>query len=238
MSHAVRQGRLAQVPWDAVEEALAERPYARLPGLLEAGECRELIALYADEKHFRSRVDMEQHRFGRGEYKYLRRPLPPLVAELRRGVYAPLVTIANRWMSALGSPERFPGTLAAFEERCAAAGQRQPTPLLLRYEEGGYNCLHQDVYGPVGFPLQLVVFLSRPGDDYTGGEFLLVEQRPRAQSVGEALALEQGEGLVIPNRFRPVASRRGHYRATVRHGVSRVRSGLRYTLGVIFHDAL
>ena len=180
---------------------------------------------------------MERHRFGVGDYKYFARPLPRLVEQLRRHAYPRLVPIANGWAEALGSRDRFPPTLEAFLARCAKAGQTKPTPLLLHYEAGGYNCLHQDVYGAVGFPFQIVFFLSRPGEDYDGGEFLLVEQRPRAQSVGEAMLGRRGGLLVFTNRIRPARGARGFYRVNVRHGVSRVRSGTRYTLGIIFHDA-
>ena len=229
--------RLRAVDWNGVASGLAERACARLGARLTAEECNALVALYDQDALFRSRVEMRRHRFGEGDYKYFAYPLPAFVEELRRESYAPLAQIANAWMDALRLPERFERDLDAFLARCARAGQRRPTPLLLHYEAGGYNALHQDVYGPVAFPLQLVAFLSRPGVDYTGGEFLLVEQRPRAQSVGEAIAAEQGEMLVFANRLRPVPSARGHYRANVRHGVSPVRSGRRFTLGVIFHDA-
>ena len=180
---------------------------------------------------------MERLRFGVGDYKYFGLPLPRPVLDLRTHAYPPLASIANRWMQDLGSPDRFPATLEEFQRRCQRAGQRRPTPLLLHYEAGGYNCLHQDLYGKVAFPLQVVAFLSRPGRDYDGGEFLLVEQRPRAQSVAEAIVGQQGELLVFANNFRPVAGSRGYYRGRVRHGVSRVRAGTRFTLGIIFHDA-
>jgi hypothetical protein len=229
--------RLSAIDWARVEKTLIDAPCARLPGVLAPDECASLVALYPDDRLFRSRVDMARHRFGVGEYKYFAAPLPSLVAELRAQAYPPLAGIANAWMRMLRSPERFPETLAAFERRCAEAGQRQPTPLLLRYEDGGYNCLHRDVYGSVAFPLQMTAFLSRPNHDYTGGEFLLVEQRPRAQLVAEVLLPEQGDLVVFPNDVRPVSGTRGVFRARVRHGVSRVRSGRRFTLGVIFHDA-
>jgi hypothetical protein len=229
--------RLGRIDWTVAERDLAERPYARLGSVLTADECRRLAALYTDDSRFRSRVDMGRHRFGVGEYKYFNRPLPDLVAELRRRTYPPLARIANRWQEALGSAERFPEAFEGFERRCHEAGQRQPTPLLLRYEAGGYNCLHQDLYGDLSFPLQLVAFLSEPGRDYTGGEFLLVVQRPRAQSIGEAITARQGELMVFANRFWPARGARGYYRTAVRHGVSRLHSGTRYTLGVIFHDA-
>jgi len=179
---------------------------------------------------------MARHRFGQGDYKYFRRPLPPLVEELRKHAYPYLTAVANRWMASLGADERYPPKLADFLVRCAKAGQTQPTPLLLHYEGGGYNCLHHDLYGEVAFPLQLTAFLSAPSE-YTGGEFLLVESRPRAQSVGHAIAAGQGELLVFPTRVRPATGRRGVYRCAVRHGVSRVLTGRRYTLGIIFHDA-
>lgn len=230
-------GRLAGIRWEQVETDLRAQPYARIPDVLTTAECTEVARLYDDDARFRSRVVMERHRFGAGEYKYFADPLPPLVAELRQRLYPPLATIANAWMQALGSAERFPADLAAFRQRCAEAGQAEPTPLLLRYEPGGYNCLHQDVYGAIAFPLQVVVFLSRPGADHTGGEFLLVEQRPRAQSVATVVPGGQGDLVVFPNRFRPAAGARGVYRTSVRHGLSRVHSGRRHALGLIFHDA-
>jgi hypothetical protein len=220
-----------------VAAALVARPFARLGRLLDARECRALAELYDDERRFRSRVEMARHRFGEGEYKYFASPLPPLVAELREHAYRRLAPIADRFAETLGAGERYPERLDAFLDRCRAAGQRRPTPLLLRYEAGGWNALHQDLYGAVAFPLQLAVFLSQPGRDYTGGAFLLVEQRPRAQSVGDALLPEQGEAIVFATRHRPVRSARGFYRANVRHGVSRIETGRRFTLGVIFHDA-
>jgi hypothetical protein len=229
--------RVAALDWREIEASLETRPYAATPQLLTPQECASLVASYDDPSRFRSRVVMERHRFGVGDYQYFAEPLPALVETLRREAYPRLAAIANRWMAALGDAQRFPATLDAFRRRCARHGQRQPTPLLLHYEAGGYNCLHQDVYGAIAFPLQLVAFLSRPGQDYTGGEFLLVEQRPRAQSVAEAITGAQGQLVVFTNRIRPVAGARGHYRTQVRHGVSRVRSGRRYTLGIIFHDA-
>jgi hypothetical protein len=229
--------RLDALDWKAIEADLGEWGYARTPPLLTPAECAGLIGLYADESRFRSRIDMARYRFGVGDYKYFAAPLPPLVAALREQAYPPLAAIANRWQEALGIRERFPEELAGLLARCRRAGQTKPTPLLLHYEAGGYNCLHRDLYGEVAFPLQLTGFLSRPGADYTGGEFLLVEQRPRAQSRGDAILPERGELLIFPTRERPVRGGRGYYRVSVRHGVSRVRSGSRYTLGVIFHDA-
>jgi hypothetical protein len=229
--------RLGRADWTGVESALATDGYARLPGLLRAGECASLCALYDRDGRFRKRIDMERHRFGVGEYKYFDRPLPPIVGSLRAASYSHLAAIANRWMAALGMETRYPPRLAGLAALCRRAGQTRPTPLLLRYAAGGYNCLHQDLYGEIAFPLQITCLLSRPGIDFCGGEFLLVEQRPRAQSIGHAVALRRGEAIVFPNRFRPVIGGRGHYRATVRHGVSRLQSGTRLALGVIFHDA-
>ena len=220
-----------------LNESLSERGYALVPRVLSREQCDQLVALYRHESRFRSRIDMARHRFGVGDYKYFARPLPEIVEALRTALYPPLAVVANRWNESLGAEERYPGTLSEFLERCASHGQTRPTPLLLHYEEGGYNCLHQDVYGDVAFLLQVVAFLSRPGVDYTGGEFLLVEQRPRAQSAGEAIVGQQGDLLVFTTRVRPAAGVRGSYRVNVRHGVSRVRSGTRYTLGIIFHDA-
>jgi hypothetical protein len=220
-----------------LERSLWERGYAKTPTVLSVAECDELAALYADESRFRSRVDMARHRFGVGEYKYFASPLPPLVDELRDRLYPLLFGIANRWYEALGSTERFPPTLAAFHRVCEKHGQFKPTPLLLRYTSGGYNCLHQDIYGEIAFPLQVVAMLSRPGADFVGGEFLLVEQRPRAQSAGHVINPAQGELLVFTTRVRPVKGSRGYYRVAVRHGVSEIRSGLRQTLGIIFHQA-
>lgn len=231
------QARLARLDWDEIERWLWERGYAKAGPLLTPAECAELITLYGDESRFRSRIDMARYRFGVGEYRYFARPLPPLVEALRVHAYPPLAAIANRWEAMLGSATRHPPDLESLLARCRRHGQAKPTPLLLHYEAGGYNCLHQDVYGEIVFPLQLTAFLSRRGVDYRGGDFLLVEQRPRAQSRGEAIATEQGEIVVFPTRDRPVAGARGHYRAAVRHGVSRILAGSRYTLGVIFHDA-
>jgi hypothetical protein len=211
--------------------------YAVLPGLLGAEECRTLTALYDDREAFRSRVVMARHGFGQGEYKYLAYPLPPLVAELRQALYPRLAPIANRWQQQLGLKPNFPNALDAYLARCHAAGQQRPTPLILKYGPGDYNCLHQDLYGELVFPIQATMLLSQPGDDFSGGEFLLVEQRPRRQSKGEVVALRQGDAVLFPVNHRPVAGTRGHYRVTMRHGVSRLHSGSRFTLGIIFHDA-
>jgi len=205
--------------------------------VLSAEECAGLIALYPDDRRFRSRIDMARFRFGVGDYKYFAAPLPPVVADLRQHAYPPLAAIANRWMEALGSRDRYPDELEGLLARCRRAGQTKPTPLLLHYEAGGYNCLHRDLYGDVAFPLQLTAFLSRREADYTGGEFLLVEQRPRAQSRGMAITPERGELLIFATAERPVRGSRGYFRAGLRHGVSRVHAGSRHTLGIIFHDA-
>jgi hypothetical protein len=229
--------RIARLDWERIARDLDERGHATTPRLLDAAECRALSALFDDERRFRSRVDMARYRFGVGEYRYFAEPLPAPVAALRAQLYCRLAPIANRWMEVLGVDERYPRDLAAYRARCAALGQTRPTPLLLRYGMGGYNCLHQDLYGPLAFPLQLTCVLSQHGEDYSGGEILLVEQRPRAQSRGEAILVERGEAVIFPCRFRPVAGSRGHYRALVRHGVSTLRTGKRTSLGIIFHDA-
>ncbi len=229
--------RLARVDWHAVEKALSELGHARIPSVLTPAECAALVALYDEDRRFRSRVDMERHRFGVGDYAYFARPLPATVRELRTHGYRHLAPVANRWAERLGNATRFPPRLSAYLARCHAGGQTRPTPLLLRYRAGGYNCLHRDLYGPLVFPLQMTCFLSRRGKDYTGGDFLLVEQRPRSQARGEAIALEQGELLIFPVAERPVEGRRGALRASMRHGVSRITRGSRYALGIIFHDA-
>jgi len=227
----------ASVDWRQVAASLDERGYAITPPLLTAEECRGLAALYPREEAFRSRVIMQRHAFGRGEYQYFRYPLPPAVEGLRKSIYPQLAVIANDWRETLHEDGRFPPSLGAYLDECHKAGQERPTPLMLKYEAGDYNCLHQDLYGDLVFPLQLTVLLSAPGEEFTGGEFLLVEQRPRAQSRGEVVPLRQGEAVIFPVHHRPVAGTRGHYRVTMRHGVSRLRSGQRYTLGIIFHDA-
>ncbi len=229
--------RISQLDWQTIEESLWTQGYAVTPQVLTPQECATLVRLYARTTRFRKRVNMAQHRFGVGEYQYFADPLPRLVTRLRAQAYPPLARIANRWMAALKQPDTFPPTLARFLSLCQEHGQIKPTPLLLYYEQGGYNCLHQDLYGPVAFPLQMTFCLSRPQTEYTGGEFLLVEQRPRAQSRGIALTLQQGQGIIFATRYRPVRGTRGYYRLTVRHGISTVTSGQRYTLGIIFHNA-
>ena len=217
-----------RIDWKGLGASLDERGYATIPSLIDPVECRALVALYDDESRFRSRVVMQRHRFGQGEYKYLRYPLPDPVAALREALYPGLADIANRWGG------QFPPTHEAYLALCHAEGQTRPTPLILKYGPGDYNCLHQDLYGDLVFPLQLTVLLT---DDFTGGEFMLVEQRPRSQSMGQVVKLAQGEAVVFPVHHRPVAGTRGTYRVTMRHGVSRVHSGRRFTLGIIFHDA-
>lgn len=229
--------RLTRLDWAEIGTALDERGFALTRALLSPSECADLRVLYTDPARFRSRVDMARYRFGVGEYKYFSEPLPPIVQEMRERMYPPLAAIANRWEAALKTRVRHAADLAGLLALCTRRGQRKPTPLLLRYGAGGYNCLHQDLYGEVVFPLQLTVLLSGRGRDFEGGEFLLVEQRPRAQSRGSVAHLEQGEAVIFTTRYRPAAGARGHYRVSMRHGVSRVLSGERYTLGVIFHNA-
>ncbi len=230
-------GRLAALDWSQLRAELAASGHAVTPPLLEPDACRRLIDLWDRKERFRATVDMEQHRFGRGHYRYFAEPLPREVGVLRRVLYARLAPVANRWEELLASRRSYPESLARFRAECAAAGQRRPTPLLLRYEEDGYNCLHQDRYGEVAFPMQVAVLLSEPGRDFTGGEFLLVEQRPRVQSRAEVVPLRRGQAVIFPNAERPVSGARGIYRVATRHGVSRLRRGRRFTLGIIFHDA-
>lgn len=229
--------RMAALEWSAAARALDEHGYVTIPELINPAQCGELAAMYDERERFRSRVIMERLRFGVGEYKYFARPLPPIVAALRAAIYPHLAPIANRWLRAMGSDKAYPAELERFIEICRRAGQTKPTPLLLRYEAGGYNALHQDLYGEVAFPMQLTCLLSRNSIDFSGGEFLLIENRPRAQSRGQAVVLEQGEAIIFATSTRPVAGSRGHYRVTMRHGVSRLRHGRRFSLGIIFHDA-
>jgi hypothetical protein len=229
--------RLARVDWALITAALDAAGWGRIGPLLTATQCRALVALYADGKRFRSTVDMARHRFGRGEYRYFARPLPPLVEALRAALYAPLVPLANRWRTALGRTPGLPPTLTAYLARCGAAGQTRPTPLLLRYRAGDYNCLHQDLYGDVAFPFQVVIPLSVAGRDYEGGELIFAEQRPRSQSRATAVTAAAGEGIAFTNHERPVAGARGWFRLQMRHGLSTVTRGERYALGIIFHDA-
>ncbi|MDY0882537.1 2OG-Fe(II) oxygenase [Dongia soli] len=229
--------RLASCDWKRLEDELDRYGCAIIESLLPSVTCRTLRQLYPDDTLFRSRIQMGRHGFGKGEYKYFEYPLPPIVATLRDEAYPYLAPIANRWQAAMKLEPRFPPEHAAFIERCHAAGQTRPTPLLLQYEADDYNCLHQDIYGDLVFPLQIAVLLSTPGEDFTGGEFVLTEQRPRMQSRAEVVSLRQGDAVVFAVRHRPAQGTKGSYRVQMRHGVSRLRSGHRHTLGIIFHDA-
>ncbi|KRE32863.1 2OG-Fe(II) oxygenase [Paenibacillus sp. Soil724D2] len=229
--------RLADLDWNFIQQSLDEHGYAKLPGLLSNTECKETIGTYEEEGHFRTTIDMARYRFGVGEYKYYNSPLPFLLQQLREGLYPELAITANRWLEQLGHNASYPATLAEFLDQCHQEGQNRPTPLILKYEAGGYNCLHQDLYGKVFFPFQVVFALNQREVDFTGGELLLVEQRPRAQSRGHVITLKEGEGLIFPTNHRPVLGTRGYYKTTLRHGVNTVTTGTRYSLGIIFHDA-
>ncbi len=241
-AHAARNATpdfaaVGRFDWPALERDLDAYGAAVAPRLLTPDACRAVAALYPEDQNFRSTVVMARHGFGRGEYKYFAEPLPGLVAGLRQELYPRLVPIADRWSETLGGDARYPGDLDAFRALCRAAGQTRPTPLLLRYGPGDYNCLHQDVYGALVFPLQVAILLSAPNRDFSGGEFVLTEQRPRMQSRAEVVGLGQGDGVIFAVRERPARGARGAYRVALRHGVSRIRSGERFTLGIIFHDA-
>jgi hypothetical protein len=224
--------------WAAVSVELDSQGWSRLPGMLDPAGCRDIADLYDRPEGFRSHVVMARHGYGRGEYRYFAYPLPALVQDLRTRLYAHLAPLADRWSKRLGLPIRFPATHAEFLERCHAAGQVRPTPLVLSYGPGDYNCLHQDLYGEHVFPLQVAVLLSQPGQDFEGGEFVLTEQRPRMQSRVAVAPLRQGDAVIFWVNSRPVAGARGDYRVQMRHGVSTIRAGHRRTLGLIFHDAL
>jgi hypothetical protein len=228
---------IEHIDWARVGAELDERGSSSLGRLLAPEDCAALVRAYDEPGLFRSRVIMARHGYGRGEYQYFAAPLPPLVQSLRTGLYPPLAAVANGWRAKLGQADGFPAAHDAYLEICRGAGQTKPTPLLLRYGEGDYNCLHQDLYGAEVFPLQVVILLSRPGEDFTGGELVLTEQRPRMQSRAEVVEFGQGEAVVFAVNERPVAGSHGAYRVKMRHGVSRLRSGRRFTLGVIFHDA-
>jgi len=234
------RGRIDAMDWAEAEESLGARGYAVTAPLLTPEECAELVALYSEEKRFRSHIIMERYRFGIGDYKYFDNPLPHVVAGLRSAAYPHLATVANRWAEAhgeRGAHAPYPLEHAEFLKTCHKAGQKKPTPLMLHYEAGGYNCLHQDLYGEVSFPLQMVFLLGQAGRDWQGGEFILVEQRPRAQSKAEVVRGNQGQAIIFATRYRQVKGARGYYRVNLRHGVSPVHCGTRYTLGIIFHDA-
>ena len=226
-----------QADWARVGSDLNGHGSAVLEKLLTPGDCERLAARYVEDDGFRSRIVMSRHGFGRGEYKYFSYPLPEPVAGLRTALYPPLAAIANDWNARLGVKTRFPATHAEFLARCHKAGQSRPTPLLLQYGPGDYNCLHQDLYGDLVFPLQVTILLSEPGRDFTGGEFVITEQRPRMQSRAEVVPLRQGDAVIFAVHHRPVRGARGDYRVNLRHGVSRIRSGRRHTVGIIFHDA-
>jgi uncharacterized protein len=228
---------LERLDWQATGAALDAQGWAILPGLLDPRECHEAASSWDEDSRFRSRVVMARHGFGEGEYRYFAHPLPEPVAQLRSALYPPLARVANRWQAALGRTELFPDAHEGYLARCRAAGQARPTPLLLRYGPGDYNCLHQDLYGAEAFPLQAAILLSRPGPDFEGGEFILAEQRPRRQSRATVAPLGQGDGLVFAVSERPVRGSRGFYRTRMKHGISTIRSGERFTLGLIFHDA-
>ena len=229
--------RIAALDWQRIAAGLDADGFAVINSVLSPEECESLAATYAAKERFRSRIVMAHYGFGRGEYKYFAYPLPNLISSLRTGLYSQLSSLANRWSEALGINVHYPHDHAAFLDRCHHAGQVKPTPLLLQYGEGDYNCLHQDLYGEHVFPLQVTFLLSRPERDFTGGEFVLTEQRPRMQSRAEVVPLGQSDGVIFPVHHRPVQGTRGFYRVNLRHGVSRVRSGCRQTLGIIFHDA-
>jgi hypothetical protein len=230
-------GRAAALDWPRIFKDLDAQGCAMIERLLSPDECRSVAELYPEDERFRSRVVMARHGFGRGEYKYFAYPLPDLIAGLRTALYPHLAEVANRWNEAMRIDVRYPSDHAEFLDRCHRAGQLRPTPLLLRYGPGDYNCLHQDLYGEHAFPLQVAILLSEPGRDFTGGEFVLTEQRPRLQSRPEVVPLRQGDAVVFAVHHRPVRGTRGTYRVNLRHGVSRLRSGRRHTVGVIFHDA-
>ena len=229
--------RVAQINWTSVANELNSQGAAILEKLLPPGECRNIAALYPDDGKFRSHIIMARHGFGKGEYKYFAYPLPDLIGNLRTALYSKLAPIANHWNERMSVEARYPAQHRNFLAACHAAGQSRPTPLLLQYGPGDYNCLHQDLYGELAFPLQVAVLLSEPGEDFTGGEFVLTEQRPRMQSRPEVVPLRQGDAVVFAVHHRPVQGTKGAYRVNLRHGVSRLRSGQRHTLGIIFHDA-
>jgi len=234
---ASAEARVTAYDWQDLARELGDYGCAVLRGLLSPEECRAMAALYADENLFRSNIRMARHGFGKGEYRYFKYPLPDLIACLRTALYPRLAVVANAWSGRMGVDDRYCGDHAAFLKRCHDAGQTRPTPLLLRYVQGDFNCLHQDLYGDLAFPIQATILLSEPGTEFTGGEFVVTEQRPRMQSRVEVVPLRQGDAVAFAVHHRPVKGSKGNYRVNLRHGVSRIRSGLRHTLGIIFHDA-
>jgi hypothetical protein len=231
------EARVSSCDWEALCAELSSGGCAVIAKLLQPQECRMIAGMYPVEAHFRSHVLMARHGFGRGEYRYFKHPLPPLVESLRTALYPHLAGIANEWNERMGVRERYPGAHSSYLKQCHDGGQTRPTPLLLQYVPGDYNCLHQDLYGALVFPLQVAILLSEPDRDFSGGEFVMTEQRPRMQTRAEVVPLRQGDAVVFAVNHRPVQGTRGTYRVKLRHGVSRVRSGMRHTLGIIFHDA-
>jgi hypothetical protein len=229
--------RVAAYDWDAIAGELGAYGCAVIGKLLSLEECREIAGFYRQEDHFRSHVRMARHGFGKGEYRYFKYPLPPLIRDLRTALYPHLAIVANNWNERMGLDQRYPERHADFLGKCHREGQTRPTPLLLQYVPGDFNCLHQDLYGDLAFPLQVAILLSEPGGDFTGGEFVLTEQRPRMQSRAEVVPLTQGDAVIFAVHNRPVQGTKGHYRVNLRHGVSRLRTGQRHTVGIIFHDA-
>ncbi|WP_217605402.1 2OG-Fe(II) oxygenase [Chitinophaga sp. GbtcB8] len=229
--------RLQAKDWTRTATHLHEQGYALVPGVLNKKECDTLIEAYEADNTYRKTITMERYRFGKGEYKYFRYPLPDLITTIRQTVYPYLVPIANKWMEVLNIPQTFPAAHTVLQALCKEHGQTQPTILILKYGEGGFNTLHQDLYGDVYFPMQAVLFLNEPGEDYTGGEFVLTEQIPRAQSKANVLQPRRGDMLLFTTNFRPVKGSKGYYRVNMKHGVSPLHNGQRYTLGIIFHDA-
>lgn len=228
---------IERLNWNTIQESLDEKGYAHIPAVLSKEECTKLTAYYNQENIYRSVINMQRYRFGKGEYKYFQYPLPPAIQKLRETIYSPLAVIANEWMNRLSMDIQFPLTHQQLLERCHQAGQQRPTPLILRYESGGFNTLHQDLYGDVYFPFQVVFVLSQHDKDYEGGELVFTEQIPRAQSKAIVMRPNLGDALIFTTNFRPVKGTRGYYRAAMKHGVSEVKSGIRYALGIIFHDA-
>lgn len=231
------QEKLSSIDWDKHYSQLNEKGYSLLPALLSKEECAELRILYDEADLYRTTINMQRYRFGKGEYKYFKYPLPKLILELRENLYAPLSVLANRWMSSLGILGQYPASHSEFIKECHSQNQIRPTPLILKYETGGYNTLHQDLYGEIYFPFQVIFVLTQQGKDHEGGELVLTEQTPRAQSKAEVIKPNLGDGIIVTTNFRPVQGSRGYYRTKVKHGVSEVKSGTRYSLGIVFHDA-